>query len=126
MRLDSTFAGDNIFTCGRRGKSRKTLKVINGETYKFNTNIDGKQYGANVRCSGTFKMMEGCKELTISCDKFNLGPGDYLRVNRKTKNTYVNGSLITRWACVQLLFQLQRKPLATIFRGFKQNDVCLL
>ena len=81
------FAGDNVLTCGAK-KTKKTVNVVNGETYTFKTNVDGGQYGANVRCVVKYKRTEGCKNknLRITCSKFSLGRGDFLRINRKREN----------------------------------------
>ena len=74
-----------VVTCAK--KTKKTVKVRNGESYTFKTNADGSQYGANTKCSVSYKKMRGCKNLKISCDQFSLGAGDFLRVGKGKKNT---------------------------------------
>ena len=69
-------------TCTK--KTKKTVKVQKGKSYSFKTN-DGNKYGANMKCNVTFKKMKGCKTMKLSCDQFNLGGGDSLRVQRGKK-----------------------------------------
>ena len=68
-------------TCAAKGKTRKTVKVKKGESYTFNTNKAAK-YGANVRCTVTYRRTKTCKKMTISCSQFSLAAGDMVRVTR--------------------------------------------
>merc|ERR1712113_604986 len=79
-------AVSGVVTCAK--KTKKTVKVRNGESYTFKTNADGSQYGANTKCSVSYKKTRGCKNLKISCDQFSLGAGDFLRVGKGKKNTF--------------------------------------
>ena len=69
-------------TCTK--KTKKTVKVEKGKSYSFKTNA-GNKYGPNTKCNVAFKKMNGCKTMKLSCDEFNLGGGDSLRVQRGKK-----------------------------------------
>ena len=70
-----------VTTCAADGRTRKTIRVAQGESYTFNTNSDD-EYGADVRCTVNYKKTGSCNRLRILCNQFDLGNGDILRVIR--------------------------------------------
>merc|ERR550534_1707254 len=77
-----------VITCAAKGRTKKTVDVGKGESYKFNTN-EAAKYGPNVKCMVTYKRMNSCEKMAFSCDQFSLATGDMVRVTRgKNKQTF--------------------------------------
>jgi len=97
-------------TCTKNTK--ETVKVQNGESYIFNTN-EGNSYGPNIRCNVTYKKMNSCEKLKITCSKFSLGGGDILRVKRGKNKQIFKGdtgpSLETSAKTMKLFFKSNKK-----------------
>ena len=72
---------NGVTTCAAEGRTRKTIRVAEGESYNFNTN-SAAEYGADVRCTVNYKKTGSCTRLRILCNQFDLGNGDILRVVR--------------------------------------------
>jgi len=101
-----------VTTCAAKGKTKKTVKVNKGESYTFNTNKAGK-YGANVKCTVTYRKMNSCKKMKISCSQFSLGGGDMLRVTRgRNKQTFkgtTEPTLETSGKTMKVFFKSNKK-----------------
>jgi len=77
-----------VTTCAVRGKTKRTVKVRKGQSFTFKTQNKAK-YGANVRCTVTYRKVKTCKKMKISCSKFSLNTGDMLQVIRgKNRQTF--------------------------------------
>ena len=82
MSVSSTlFYPQGVTTCAAQGRTKRTVRVEQGQSYTFNTN-EADEYGPNVRCTVNYRKMASCERMRISCSQFDFGSGDVLRVIR--------------------------------------------
>ena len=73
-------ASKTNFTCPT-DEVEETIPVGAEDNFAFNTN-DGPKYSRNMNCKIHYVMKPSCQKMRMSCQRFQIGKGDYLIVQK--------------------------------------------